>query len=228
MRLDGARLVACGDAALAVHFEAAPSPALARRIGALHAALRTAAIAGYVESIPGLTTLTVLFDPRRADVAHIERDISVCLAHATDSETPARAWDIPVCYEADLAPDLAGVARACGLSVPEAIALHSERTYTVYLIGFSPGFPYLGDLDPRLALPRRPDPRPRVPAGAVAVATHYTAIYPQATPGGWHLIGSTPVSLFDAGRDPPARLATGDTVRFHPIDRAQYDRLRAA
>jgi KipI family sensor histidine kinase inhibitor len=152
-------------------------------------------------------------------------DLAAALLPGDADAAAVRIWHIPVCYDAAVAPDLPAVAAAAGLSVEEAAALHASRGYTVYLMGFSPGFPYLGDLDPRLVLPRRPDPRPRVPAGSVAIATTHTAIYPQDTPGGWHLVGRTPARLFDATGTPPALLAPGDEVRFVPVSLAEYERL---
>lgn len=222
---NGVRIVSCGDAALAVHFDERPSPALARRIAALHESLRARGNSA-IESIPGLTSLTVLFAPDSIAAAQIEALVVNGLEHSGEKERPVREWTIPVCYEGALAPDLEYVAGACGLTTAEVVAAHTARAYTVYLLGFSPGFPYMGDLDPRLALPRRSDPRPRVPEGAVAIATGYTAIYPQETAGGWHVIGATPVKLFDPLREPPALLAPGDTVRFEAIPRGEFDRLR--
>ena len=222
---NGVRFVSCGDAALAVHFDERPSPALARRIAALHESLRARGNAA-IETVPGLASLTVLFEPDTIAAAEIQALVVSSLEHAPEKERSPREWTIPVCYEGALAPDLEYVASACGLAIAEVIAAHSARAYTVYLLGFSPGFPYMGDLDRRLALPRRSDPRSRVPAGAVAIATGYTAIYPQETAGGWHVIGATPLKLFDALREPPALLAPGDTVRFEAIRRGEFDRLR--
>ena len=225
MMLSGVRFVPCGDAALAAVFDESPSPALARRIAAVHDALRIAPPEGFVESIPGLTSLTILFDPLKRDAKEMERDVLARASAANMTAVSGREWKIPVCYDADLAPDLSDVARECGLGVDAVVEAHSARVYTVYLLGFSPGFPYMGDVDPRLALPRRGNPRARVPVGSVSIAAGYTAIYPQATAGGWHLIGATPLSLFDARRSPPALLAAGDTVRFCPIAREAYERL---
>lgn len=221
----GVRLVLCGDAALAVHFDERASPALARRIAALHESLRAHGNTT-LESVPGLTSLTVIFEPDTVSAAEIEALVVRSLAQSRAQARPVREWTIPVCYEGALAPDLEYVAGACGLATTEVIAAHAARAYTVYLLGFSPGFPYMGDLDRRLALPRRADPRSRVPRGAVAIATGYTAIYPQETAGGWHVIGATPLELFDAMREPPALLAPGDSVRFEPIARGEFDRLR--
>jgi KipI family sensor histidine kinase inhibitor len=138
----------------------------------------------------------------------------------------ARRWRIPVCYEDDYAPDLPEVARLTGLSPQEVVRLHSSAHYHVYMLGFLPGFAYLGDLPAALALPRRADPRVRVPAGSISIATSLTAIYPYESPGGWHLIGATPIRFFEARRMPPALLAAGDQVLFEPIDAAAFAALR--
>ena len=130
----------------------------------------------------------------------------------------ARLWQIPVCCAGEFAPDLAEVARLTGLACAEVVRLHSSVRYHVYMLGFLPGFPYMGDLPPELALPRRADPRVRVPAGSIAIATTLTAVYPYQSPGGWHLIGATPIRFFDPARDPPSLLAAGDAVLFEPID----------
>jgi KipI family sensor histidine kinase inhibitor len=221
------RFFRCGDAAFTVELGTRPHLLLTRSIAALHSALARARPAGYVESIPGLTSLTVLFDPDATTRESLEDEVRRCLGRADAAAGHAREWHLPVCYGAEYAPDLDDVAAACGMSAAEVIAAHASRSYVVYLLGFSPGFPYLGDLDSRLALPRRSAPRPRVPAGSVAIATQYTAVYPQETAGGWHVIGRTPTRLFDAAASPPALLAPGDTVRFYAIDAVAFERERA-
>lgn len=216
----------CGDTAFVVTLGSSPDPALSRRIAALRCALLAAQPVGLMDAVAGFVTLTVMYDP---DVTSLETLAERVTGLAPDAARapPPRQWTIPVCYDVDCAPDLRDVAAATGLSEPEIVHLHSSRLYTVYLLGFSPGFPYLGDLDDRLALPRRGEPRPRVPAGSVAIATRYTAIYPQETPGGWHLIGRTPLQLFAPAREEPALLQVGDTVRFDSITRNEYERLVA-
>lgn len=218
-------VVRCGDAALTVHFADRPCPALAARIAALHRTLAEQRPAGFVESIPGLTTLTVLFDPSTSAAAAVEASVLQAYERSAGRVPAARRWRIPVCYEGDCAPDLEAVGKSCGLAPADVVAAHTSRAYTVYLLGFSPGFPYMGDLDPRLVLPRRAEPRVRVPAGAVAIADGYTAIYPQSTAGGWHLLGATPVRLFDSARDHPALLAAGDSVSFYAVSRDEIARL---
>jgi KipI family sensor histidine kinase inhibitor len=221
------RYSSCGDAAFSVELGSRANLLLTRAIAALHGALRRAAPEGYLESVPGLTSLTILFDPALTSREKLEKEVERCMSPAAALTTTSREWHIPVCYSGDYAPDLADVARACAMTEADVIAAHTSRSYVVYLLGFSPGFPYLGDVDARIALPRRTTPRPRVAAGSVAIATQYTAIYPQATAGGWHIIGRTPVRLFDAALRPPALLAPGDTVRFYAIDAAELERSGA-
>ena len=220
------RFSSCGDAAFTVELGPRPNLLLTRTIAALHAALTRSAPQGYIESVPGLTSLTILFDPDATTRAALEQTVQRCIASVDTLSTRAREWHFPVCYSGELAPDLAEVAAACGLTEEEVVAAHTSRSYVVYLVGFSPGFPYLGDIDERIALPRRTVPRPRVPAGSVAIATHYTAVYPQDTAGGWHIIGRTPVRFFDSGASPPALVAPGDTVRFYAVDREAFERHR--
>lgn len=217
----------CGDAAFTIELGREANVSLARTIAGLHSALTQCAPPGFIESIPGLTSLTVLFDPDQTSAQTLHLDIVRLLDTQHTSTERAREWDIPVCYEGEYAPDLLEVAKACGLSAEQVITAHTERSYVVYLLGFSPGFPYLGDLDARLKLPRLAEPRTRVPAGSVAIATRYSAIYPQSTAGGWHIIGRTPLRLFDARAHPPALLAAGDTVRFQAVDAHEYDRILA-
>jgi KipI family sensor histidine kinase inhibitor len=223
------RIDSCGDSALLVTFADAASAALSQRIARLHQRLSAPGSrpTGLLETVPGFTTLLLVFDPDVTDARTLDAAVTA-LAGTPGAPAAPRVWTVPVCYERELGPDLEDVAQRCGLAVDEVVALHASRDYTVHLLGFSPGFPYLGELDPALALPRRTDPRARVPAGAVAIATRHTAIYPQETPGGWHLIGRTPLALFDPSRTPPALFAPGDTVRFEPVTRDAYDALAAA
>lgn len=221
------RFVTCGDAAFTLELAAAPDAASARRIAQLHEVLTSAAPRGYRESIPGLTTLTILFDPDAISAVELRRELEPLLEREASAHSPPREWRLPVCYGGEFGPDLADVAAACGLAADDVVQAHVQRTYVVYVIGFSPGFPYLGDIDPRLVLPRRAEPRSRVAAGSVAIATDYTAIYPQATAGGWHLLGRTPVKLFDQTWEQPALLRAGDMVRFYAIDRAAYENMVA-
>ncbi|MEJ7664788.1 MAG: 5-oxoprolinase subunit PxpB [Hymenobacter sp.] len=140
---------------------------------------------------------------------------------------PGPLVEIPVCYGGDFGPDLTAMAQHVGLSEAAVIQLHSQPEYLVYMLGFAPGFPYLGGLDARLATPRRATPRPLVPAGALGIAGAQTGIYSLPTPGGWQLIGRTPRQLFDAGRTPPTLLQAGDRLRFVPISAADFQQMSA-
>jgi KipI family sensor histidine kinase inhibitor len=184
---------------------------------ALAAALDRAELAGVVDLVPAKETLLVVFDPDQTSAAWLRRRIR-SLPISPAAEQPAREHIIPLSYDG---PDLAEVAERCGLTTAELIARHSGAVYRVALIGFLPGFPYLDGLPPELHLPRRATPRPQVPAGSVAIAGPQTGIYPQSSPGGWHLLGTTAARLFDPGRWPPALLSAGDVVRFLPV--AQED-----
>jgi inhibitor of KinA len=130
---------------------------------------------------------------------------------------------VPVCYDEEFAPDLEVVARFAALGRSAVIDLHCSREYRVFMLGFVPGFAYMGTVDARLALPRRAEPRTAVPAGSVGVAAGQTGIYPSQTPGGWHLVGRTPLHLLSFDRPTPAMFTAGDRVRFHTVDRAAYD-----
>jgi inhibitor of KinA len=135
---------------------------------------------------------------------------------------------IPVCYDEDLGPDLPAVAAFAGLGPADVIRLHAGATYRVFMLGFVPGFAYMGIVDDRIAIPRHATPRVRVPAGSVGIAGVQTGIYPAETPGGWQLIGRTPLAPFDPDRPEPFLLKAGDAVRFRPIDRDEFERLRHA
>ncbi|MGH2427843.1 MAG: 5-oxoprolinase subunit PxpB [Candidatus Limnocylindria bacterium] len=208
-----------GDAALLVEVGET------RRVHALAASLRDRLIDGVVEVIPGLDTLLVELDPLNADLAAISVALAPRLAEAGGSAQAAavRHRSIPVVYGGELGPDLEEVARLTGLPAHEVIASHAGSELTVLICGFAPGFAYLGGLPERLAVPRLETPRTSTPRGSVAIAGRQSGIYPADLPGGWRVIGRTPVAMFDPRRDPPAYLAPGDTVRFEPIDAGAWD-----
>jgi len=154
----------------------------------------------------------VYFDSRAMSFATVSSEVATLIGDAdAASDDRSALIEIPVRYDG---PDLAEVAEWTGLTQDELIEKHCSRTYRAYMTGFAPGFTYLGDLDEALVLPRRTSPRVRVPAGSVAIAGAQTAVYPLVTPGGWHLIGTTSMAMFDPARDPPARVRAGDSVRF--------------
>lgn len=222
------RFLSVGDRALAVEFGDSIDRGLSRRVLRLDRAIRAERLPGVVETVPSFRSLLVHYDPIVTSGAELEAAIVPLLDHDDDTGIAARRWRIPVCYEGEHAPDLAEVARLTRLDPAEIVALHSGTRWHVYMLGFLPGFPYLGDLPAELALPRRADPRVRVPAGSVSIATTLTAIYPYESPGGWHLIGATPIRFFDPARTPPALLAPGDRVMFEPIGADAFAALREA
>jgi inhibitor of KinA len=216
------RFLSVGDRAFAVEFGDRIDRALSGAVLRLDTVIRAEQPRGVVETVPTFRSLLVHYNPLTTSRAELEGTIERLLDRDEDAPRAGRRWRIPVCYEGEFAPDLAEVARLTGLSPEEIVRLHSGAPYHVYMLGFLPGFPYLGDLPAALALPRRADPRVRVPAGSISIATSLTAIYPYESPGGWHLIGATPIRFFDAARAPPALLAAGDTVLFEPIDPASF------
>jgi len=222
------RFLSAGDRALVVEFGDRVDRALSDDVLRLDASLRSTGLAGVVETVPTFRSLMVHYDPLVTSRAELEQAIAALLDRRSGLCRDATLWRVPVCYEGEFAPDLAEVARLTELTPREVVGLHSAVRYHVYMLGFLPGFPYLGDLPPQLALPRRADPRVRVPAGSVSIATTLTAIYPYESPGGWHLIGATPIRLFDRERTPPALLAPGDIVRFEPIDPASFASIKKA
>jgi KipI family sensor histidine kinase inhibitor len=209
-----------GEAALLV---ALPETA---GVHALAEALRADPPPGYVDSVPGLAELLVEFDPLVTDAAALTQRLRPALA-ALPAAPPAdtRRRTIPVVYGGAFGPDLEEVAALTELSPAAVAERHAASEVTVRICGFAPGFAYLGDLPEELSVPRLPTPRTRTPAGSVAVAGRMTGIYPAELPGGWRVIGRTPLTLFDSQRDPPAYLAPGDRVRFEPIGEADFGGL---
>jgi KipI family sensor histidine kinase inhibitor len=216
------RLEPAGAEALLLVLADQPTPDLPLRIAALAERIRHELGPLLTDLVPGWTSLLLHYDLLRTDHLQLAQRLTPLLdawLAAPVVSDAGRLHEIPVWYAGE---DLAEVARSCRLSVEQVIELHSATEYRVGAIGFAPGFAYLSELHERLALPRRATPRTLVPAGSLAIAERQTAIYPQASPGGWHLLGLSPSPLFDAARTPPCPLALGDRVRFLPIDRARY------
>ncbi len=189
--------------------------ALNTRVHAVAARLRRRKPSWLRDLVPAYASLGVFFDPA-ADSERVREQLEALLAADGDdaAEYTPRTIDIPVIYGGDHGPDLVDSAAELGLSPTQLIQRHSAAVYTVAMIGFAPGFPYLIGLDPTLSLPRLATPRARVPAGSIAIGGAQTGIYPRESPGGWRLIGRTAQSLFDPQREPPTLLQAGDRVRF--------------
>ena len=223
------RIAVAGDSALLIEFPQTISAAINSRAIALADAVRRRCGAAVRDAVVGYSTVTLYFDPLAVDAQWLEAETRE-IGRAVDSTRDAagRVADVPVCYGGDFGPDLDDVARFGRCGIEDVISVHSSATYRVYMVGFVPGFAYMATVDDRIAAPRRPVPRNAVPAGAVAIAGRQTGIYPAVTPGGWNIIGRTPLKPFDATRAEPSLFRAGDTVRFRPITPREYDGLRGS
>jgi len=233
------KIIPLGDSALVVRvreeFEDAPDETLDEVLRVFHL-LQRAAIPGIIGLAPAYTSVAVFYDPIAVSKASAKADIFDWLkARVQASLAPAdrvkraasRVVDIPVCYDAAFAPDLDDVARHAQISTKQVLDLHSGCEYRVACIGFVPGFPFLAGLPEKLATPRRAIPRKEIPPGSVGIGGAQTGIYPLRSPGGWNLIGRTPVKLFDPQKDPPTLLRPGDRVRFRAITREEFESLKS-
>lgn len=227
------RFLNLGDSALTVEFGDRIEPPLVEAVAAfdrrLNRSMEQGELRGVTETIPTYRSLTVLFDPLQQSREQLQQRLLSLLAEPEESlERNVRSWSLPVCYGGEYGPDLKRVANSCGLSLDEVVDLHSRQNYQVYMIGFAPGFPYMGEVPAQLQMPRLKEPRIRVPVGSVAITGSQTAIYPWESPGGWLLLGRCPLSLFDASRAEPALLAAGDRVSFQSVTLADFSDYAAA
>jgi 5-oxoprolinase (ATP-hydrolysing) subunit B len=223
------RLLPAGDTGLVVELGDAVSLAVNARVRALDRLVAESDIAGVIETLPTNRSLYISYEPLALPHRDLCRRLAALLAQVPDApdETVGRSWIVPVVYGGAHGVDLAAVAALAGLSEADVVARHVEREYRVFMIGFQPGFAYLGALDPALEVSRRSEPRALVPSGTVSIAGAQTAINSVAAPSGWQLIGRTPVRLFDLGRGDPFLLAPGDRVRFRPAPHDAWAALEA-
>jgi inhibitor of KinA len=227
------RLLPAGDTALSVEFGDRIDRQLSGRVLALARSLDAAKIAGVIECVPTFRSLMVYYDPLQVAFAALAARIDALVqgrdaAGMVSSHSSGRAWRLPACYDASIAPDLADVAERANLKAADVVERHSAVTYHVYMLGFLPGQPYMGDVARELALPRRPSPRTKIPAGSLGIAMTMTCIFPAETPCGWHLIGRCPVALWDRKRSAAAPLLQpGDRVMFTPVSLREYEGLLA-
>lgn len=216
-------IVAAGDSALFIELGEGIDPAVNARAIALADAMQAAAITGVRDVVPTYSSVAVYFDPLRTDyqalLDRIERESQRPAGPAAQSRPLIR---IPVCYGGEFGPDLPEVAAFAHLGETDVVRLHSSAIYRVFMLGFVAGFAYMGTVDARIAVPRRAAPRVRVPLGTVGIAGVQTGIYPAETPGGWRLIGRTPLKPFDPGRDQPFLMRAGDRVQFYPITHEEF------
>lgn len=224
------RISALGDAAVVVTFGEVIDPNTHAHVTAFAEQIETSPPLAMVEHVPAFTTVTVTYDPLVLTYQEFTRALRTVLDEVTTdgaAEHAGKLVEIPVSYGGELGPDLESVAEHNAMTPEEVVEIHAGAVYAVYMIGFAPGFPYLGGMSPRIATPRLDSPRAAVPAGSVGIAGTQTGVYPIETPGGWQLIGRTPVRLFRPDAHEPSHLRAGDRVRFVPIDRARYQALLA-
>lgn len=214
-----------GDRGLLVEFGDAITPEINQTVRAMTFVLETAAVPGVREVIPTYRSVVIVYDPLTTAPSLLEpRILSLYGGLARIEAPPPKESVIPVCYGGEFGPDIAFVAAHNHIGIDDVIRLHSKPRYPIYMLGFSPGFPFLGGLSKKLHTPRLTSPRMRVPAGSVGIANNQTGIYPIASPGGWQLIGRSPVRLFDLERPNPFLLSAGDTLRFESISPDEYRR----
>lgn len=219
------RIVHAGDAALLIEFEERIDPHISAHAAALAGAVEQARIPGVRDVVPTYRAVTVYFDPVKTDDAALTRAIEALGSGPAPAPNDQHVLvEIPVCYGDECGPDLARVAEFGRMTTAEVVARHCAVTYRVMMIGFMPGFAYMGIVDPRIAAPRLDSPRTHVPRGSVGIAREQTGVYPGGTPGGWQIIGRTPRRPFDMSRPKPFLFRAGDDVRFVPIEHAEFER----
>ncbi|MGO4548152.1 5-oxoprolinase subunit PxpB [Paenibacillus sp. 2TAB23] len=230
-------LLPLGDAALLVRLGSAISIETQQRVQMISAAIEARPFTGLTECVPSFAAVAVYYDPilvRRsrsgAELGHESVYETVCARLQAylerellnEAAQSARTIEIPVCYGGEFGPDLAFVAEYNGITEEEVVAIHKDASYLVYMLGFAPGFPYLGGMSERIAAPRRQTPRTSIPQGSVGIAGKQTGVYSVSTPGGWQLIGRTPLALFRPQETIPSLLRPGDSVCFKPITYEEY------
>lgn len=216
-----------GDRSLLVELGDGISQQINRKVRALFLGLEGHGLKGIKELVPSYRSLLIVYDPLMLSLNKIKSYIGNILADLDQIQIPApKTVEIPVLYNDDCGPDLNWVADYHGMTPSDVIRLHTQPTYWVYMIGFTPGFPYMGEVPDALATPRRETPRTRVPRGSVGIAQKQTGIYPVESPGGWQIIGRTPVTLFNPKITPASLLEMGDLVQFYAISEEEFDRCR--
>jgi len=220
------RLAPLGDSAITVEFGDEIDPTINARAVAFAQAVVAQRWTGIVDVVPTYRSVTIYYDALQWKSAALANKLKTLPQRVPDdTESQGTLHEIPVLYGGEYGPDLSDVAAFARLSSDQTVTLHASIRYRVYMLGFSPGFPYLGLIPERLAMPRLATPRAKVPAGSVGIADRQTGIYPTTTPGGWRLIGRTPIRLYHKTGESPFLLKPGDVVQFKPIDQAEFDRL---
>lgn len=213
-----------GDQAILAVFEQRIGEDINGKVMALKERIELLKEDGVLESVPAFASLLVYYDPMKTDYTVMKKKLETLVMNLEGTQAASgKIVEIPVCYGGKYGEDLEFVARHAGLSEKEVIQIHSGRDYLIYMLGFLPGFPYLGGMDERLFTPRLENPRTRIPAGSVGIGGEQTGIYPMESPGGWRLIGRTPLKLFSPDGDAKLPYEAGDRIRFVPIDEREFE-----
>ncbi len=221
------KILTAGDSSVLIEFKKEISPEINRKITSTVQLMKEQHIEGVVDVIPAFCSLLVNYDPRVISYENLKKRLTLLLKMETKTgEQRKRVYEIPVCYGGEYGPDLENIAKHAGLTQEEVIQIHSSRDYLIYMLGFLPGFCYLGGLDERIHTPRLANPRIKIHAGSVGIGGSQTGIYPLDSPGGWQLMGMTPVKTYDPLREKPILVEAGDYIRFRPVDEDEYKRIK--
>ena len=223
--MENVRFLPCGDRAVTVEWGSTIDENINRQVHAFARKVEGLSHPAITEVVPTYRSATVHYRPEVFSYEELKHLLLSLAQGSTEEAEELPVVEIPVCYGGEYGPDLLEVAQHCSLTPEEVIARHTAPTYRIYMLGFTPGFPYLGGMDPSIATPRRKEPRIHIPAGSVGIAGEQTGVYPIISPGGWQLIGRTPLRLFDPQREQPILLSAGAGIRFVPIDEETFRKM---
>lgn len=223
------KIVPHGDASMLVEWGAVIDPKINQKITGLVSLFKDQKIEGVIDFIPAFSSLLINYDPRIITFQRLKKITEDLLTiEISNNQLKKRIFEIPVCYGGEYGPDIEFIANNAQLTKEELIQIHSGTDYLIYMLGFLPGFSYLGGLDERIHTPRLNNPRKAIPAGSVGIGGSQTGIYPLESPGGWQLLGRTPIKTYDPEREEPILFEAGDYIRFVPVDQATYQEIEAA
>lgn len=223
--MENVRFLPCGDRAVTVEWGSTIDEHINRQVHAFARKVEALSHPAITEVVPTYRSATVHYRPEVFSYEELNQLLAPLAQGSAEEAEELPVVEIPVCYGGEYGPDLLEVAQHCSLTPEEVIARHTAPTYRIYMLGFTPGFPYLGGMDPSIAAPRRKEPRIHIPAGSVGIAGEQTGVYPIVSPGGWQLIGRTPLRLFDPQREQPILLSAGAGIRFVPIDEETFRKM---
>lgn len=223
--MENVRFLPCGDQAVTVEWGSTIDEHINRQVHAFARKVEALSHPAITEVVPTYRSATVHYRPEVLSYEELKHLLAPLAQGSAEEAEELPVVEIPVCYGGEYGPDLLEVAQHCSLTPEEVIARHTAPTYRIYMLGFTPGFPYLGGMDPSIAAPRRKEPRIHIPAGSVGIAGEQTGVYPIVSPGGWQLIGRTPLRLFDPQKEQPILLSAGAGIRFVPIDEEAFRKM---